>query len=144
MSPEENNVIEEGQQEVKEAAAETWEKVEKALDSGKSQNPLKEAVDQAKDKAGNLLNDLKENEKVKAVQEKVEGVIKDLKENENVKAAQQKVEDTINDLKNNEGVKEAVSFVKEHADKAGDAIQDAVEEVQKSGLWQKFKGLFSK
>ena len=144
MIPEENNVIEETQQEVKETTAEVQENVEEAANSEKPQSSLEDIVDQAKDKDGNVPNDLKENEHVKAVQEKVEGVIKDLKENESVKAAQQKMEDTINDLKNNESVKEAVDFVKEHADKAGDAIQDAVEEVQKCSFWQKLKGLFSK
>ena len=111
-----------------------------------------------KEKAEDVINDISENETVKAVREKVEGwvseenlknvkekvegVINDISENETVKAVREKIDETVEQLTSNETVQQAKEFVSEQTDRAGEFIKESAESVEKSSFFQKLKGLF--
>ena len=89
-----------------------------------------------------FIDDLQENETVKKVQEKVADVIEDIKSNETVKQTMQKVDETLDQIAKSETAKQAQEFIKDSASKAGDVINQAADEIQKTSLWQKIKNLF--
>lgn len=100
------------------------------MDTDELKKQASEAADGVKDtaedlmkKAGDVIDDISENETVKAIREKVEdlvseenlknvkekvdGVIEDISENETVKAVREKVEDTVEQITSSETAKQA-------------------------------------
>lgn len=71
----------------------------------------------------------------RTLRDKAEDLLDDIKDNETVKNVTEKVEDTFEELKKNETVKNVT-------EKLGSTIENAGEQVQKSGFWQKIKGFF--
>lgn len=115
-------------------------------------------TDELKKKAEDVINDISENETVKAIREKVEdfvseenlknmkekveGVINDISENETVKAVREKIEDTVEQLTSSETAQQAKEFVSEQTDRAGEFIKESAQSVEKSGFMQKLKSIF--
>ena len=69
-------------------------------------------------------------------------VINDINENETVKAVREKIEDTVEQLTSNETVQQAKEFVSEQTDRAGEFVKESAESIEKSGFMQKLKSLF--
>jgi hypothetical protein len=52
------------------------------------------------------------------------------------------VDETLDQIAKSETAKQAQEFIKDSASKAGDVINQAADEIQKTSLWQKIKNLF--
>ena len=72
----------------------------------------------------------------------MDGVLNDIAENETVKAVREKIEDTVEQITSSETAKQAKDLVSEQADRAEEFVKESAENIEKSGFVQKLKNLF--
>ena len=98
-------------------------------------------TEEFKKKAADTMGEAKENVQKMAndLKEVAEEVMTNITENKKVKAMAEKITDAARQLRSSETTKQAEEFVKEQGERAGEFLRESMESLENSELFKKLK-----